>query len=90
MTKTVLIALTIVIFILAMKRLLIFLLCSEQKGAKQENDEHAPTNTQMCEQCSVGKESYEIDEHSEVCPYFEGRDGKVCNFFKPLAEKEGK
>lgn len=39
---------------------------------------------QICPKCKVGKESYELDRHSETCPYIGyWKDGK-CQFFKPL------
>lgn len=46
---------------------------------------------QICPKCKVGKESYELDIHSEECPYiWHLKDGK-CKFFQPLEKpvKEG-
>ena len=39
---------------------------------------------QICPNCKVGKESYDLDKHSDACPYIECcKDGK-CNFYVPL------
>lgn len=43
---------------------------------------------QICPKCKVGKESYELDRHSETCPYIEyWKDGK-CPFFRPIDKLE--
>lgn len=39
---------------------------------------------QICPKCKVGKESYELDRHSDACPYIGcWKDGK-CHFYVPL------
>jgi len=39
---------------------------------------------QICSSCKTGKESYELDKHSEACPYIGcWKDGK-CSFYVPL------
>lgn len=39
---------------------------------------------QICPKCKTGKDSYDLDKHSESCPYIGfWKDGK-CQFFEPI------
>lgn len=39
---------------------------------------------QLCPKCAVGQRSYELDKHSDICPYIGClKDGK-CQFYVPL------
>jgi len=40
----------------------------------------------LCTNCKTGKESYELDKHSEACPYIGCYKFKKnrCNYYKPL------
>ena len=40
----------------------------------------------LCLSCKTGKESYELDSRSEVCPYLSCYNSKkkICRFYKPL------
>ena len=45
---------------------------------------------QLCERCTVGKESYRKDPHSYACQYILCKKNGKCRFFKPIKEKEMK
>ena len=39
---------------------------------------------QLCPKCAVGQRSYELDKHSDICPYIGClKDGK-CHFYEPI------
>ena len=43
-------------------------------------------NKQICSKCETGKKSFELDKHSDNCPYISCcKDGR-CHYFKPLKE----
>ncbi len=53
-------------------------------GYKNKRDSEIFDEKQICCRCKTGKESYELDEHSESCPYIGcWNDGK-CSFYIPL------
>ncbi|MBQ3022483.1 MAG: hypothetical protein IJD91_04060 [Clostridia bacterium] len=87
MANTVLIVLLFIIFLLAVKKVINLLFSTEEKVVEQIDEESPSKEKQRCEKCAVGKANYEIDEHSEVCPFLAGRDGKECGFFKPSEEQ---
>ena len=39
---------------------------------------------QICSNCKTGKESYELDTHSENCPYMMCWSNGRCDYYKPL------
>ena len=39
---------------------------------------------QLCPNCKTGKESYELDQHSESCPYIGYLKEGTCSFFESL------
>jgi len=39
---------------------------------------------QICPKCKVGKESYDLDRHSEMCPYIGCLKDSKCHFYVPL------
>ena len=41
-------------------------------------------NKQICPRCKTGKWSYELDRHSEACPYIHCWRRNKCSFYKPL------
>ncbi len=48
---------------------------------------------QICPGCKTGKESYEVDRHSETCPYISSWHDGECSFYVPLensSEQGGK
>ena len=87
MTKAVLIVLLFIVFLIVMKKVINLLFSTEEKVVEQIDKESPSKKEQRCEKCAVGKANYEIDEHSEVCPFLAGRDGKECGFFKPSEEQ---
>ena len=42
----------------------------------------------LCSSCKTGKESFELDRHSEMCPYisFYNCKKKKCNYYIPLVK----
>lgn len=38
----------------------------------------------LCENCKIGSKIYEIDAHSEFCPYVICYEGDNCPFFRPI------
>ncbi len=38
----------------------------------------------ICPKCKTGKDSYELDKHSETCPYIDCWKNGKCYFFVPL------
>lgn len=39
---------------------------------------------QICPRCKTGKESYDLDSHSEACPYIGCWKKGKCPFYVPL------
>lgn len=39
---------------------------------------------QICPRCKTGKDSYDLDQHSEACPYIGCWKKGKCSFFEPL------
>ena len=83
MKRAVLATLLVIIFLIVTKKI-INLFFSTEKKVEKPYEKPIVKKMQMCEKCAVGKANYEIDEHSEVCPFLGGRDGGECGFFKPL------
>ena len=42
---------------------------------------------QLCPSCKRGMESYELDKHSETCPYMRGMINGKCRFYVPFEKK---
>ena len=60
--------------------------CSDddENGDNNGGDEEMFWEKQICPKCNVGKESYDLDKHSDTCPYMGcWKDGK-CNYYVPL------
>ena len=85
MIKIVLIIFMVIAFFLATKRILTVLSDTEDVAGGKGDDK--PLSKQKCENCAVGQKSYEIDAHSEACPFLEGRNGGECSFFVPLEKQ---
>ena len=62
---------------------------NENKGNSNEGDDEMIWNKQICPRCKTGKWSYELDRHSEACPYIHCWRRNKCSFYKPL-EKHSK
>lgn len=44
----------------------------------------------LCPNCKTGKETYELDRHSEYCPYIGAYSKNKCRYYVPLKqEKKG-
>ena len=43
---------------------------------------------QICPKCKTGKESYELDQYSDICPYIDYWKSGKCPFYKPFPKKE--
>ncbi len=41
-------------------------------------------NTNLCKNCKTGRKTYELDEHSEFCPYIDCYDDDTCPFYRPI------
>lgn len=41
----------------------------------------------ICENCIVGREAYELDKSTEVCPYIRNWKNNKCSFYKPIGNK---
>ncbi len=57
------------------------------KQANMENNEGDDDmfwKKQLCPNCRTGKESYELDQHSESCPYIGYLKEGKCSFFVPF------
>ena len=48
------------------------------------NDEYG--NKHICSDCKTGKDTYNIDPKSEICPYIECLKNGKCSFYVPLEE----
>lgn len=66
---------------------------SDEENNSRQNTEGADEmfwKKQICPKCKVGKWSYELDKHSEACPYIGcWKDGK-CQFFEPINDSSKK
>lgn len=38
----------------------------------------------LCSNCKTGKDSYELDNHSETCPHIAYYEKNKCNYYVPL------
>jgi len=45
-------------------------------------------NKHLCTNCKTGKASYELDIHSEACPYISSYENNKCIFYKPLKKEK--
>ncbi len=45
---------------------------------------------QICPRCKTGKESYELDRHSEVCPYIGCWKNGKCPYFQSVEKTSEK
>lgn len=41
----------------------------------------------ICTNCMTGKMTYELDEHTDVCPYMHCLNGRKCIYYKPIKQK---
>lgn len=59
---------------------------SEEASSRQNNEGYDSTfwKKQTCPKCKVGKESYELDRHSDTCPYIGCWENGKCPFYVPL------
>ena len=87
MAKATIVLLLLIVFLLAIRKIISLLSSAEKNVPEQTQNENLPMKSQRCEKCAVGKAIYEIDEHSEVCPYLGGIKGEECGFFKPLEKQ---
>ncbi len=55
--------------------------CLWQDSEKEKN---TFVKQQLCTNCKVGKQSYEIDNHSEVCPYISCWKDDTCYYYEPI------
>ena len=53
-------------------------------GGNSEEDDGMFLKKQICPNCKTGKESYELDQHSESCPYIGCWKNDECRFYVPL------
>ena len=58
-------------------------------GRADENDINGKNNErdhdmQICPGCKIGKESFELDKHSDACPYICCCKNGKCSFYEPL------
>ncbi len=44
-------------------------------------------NKKLCPKCQTGKDSYNIDNQSTVCPYLEYNNGQRCEMYVKLKKK---
>lgn len=51
---------------------------------REEENSASGDGKSLCSKCKVGKETYAMDEHSEVCPYISGWKDNKCSFYVPL------
>lgn len=59
---------------------------SEREISRKNSKEAEDVNLrkQLCSKCKIGLESYEIDKHSESCPYLSCWKNNKCGFYKPI------
>ena len=92
MTKTLLIVSTFSILafiIIAMYCTLIVASGSKKDDINFDNNEENNNRfckKQICPKCKTGKESYNLDIHSDICPYIESYKNGKCRFYVPLKE----
>ena len=53
-------------------------------GYNSKGDENMFWGKQICSNCKTGKESYELDNYSETCPYIGCWENGKCHFYVPL------
>lgn len=89
MLKTFLITISIIggaFFIIAMYCAMVVAGRSDDQ-TNMENNEGADEmfwRKQICPRCKTGKYTYELDRHSEACPYIGCWKNGKCSFFEPL------
>lgn len=45
--------------------------------------------TKLCPRCRTGREMYEKDKRSDVCPYLAAYTGKTCAWFVEITDCKG-
>ena len=77
----------IVVFVLfAMMCAMIVAGRSDRQADIENNDEADEMflKKQICTGCKTGKDSYELDKHSGICPYIGCWENYKCQFYVPL------
>ena len=41
----------------------------------------------LCPDCKTGKQTYQIDKKSVMCPYIRCHNGKRCSMYVPIKDK---
>lgn len=59
---------------------------SDENNNNNEGYDDMFWKKQLCPNCRTGKESYELDKHSESCPYIGYLKEGTCSFFVPFEE----
>lgn len=57
---------------------------NENDGDNNEGYADMLLKKQICPRCKTGKDSYELDQHSEFCPYIGCWKKGKCSFYVPL------
>lgn len=42
----------------------------------------------LCSNCETGKNTYELDRHSPLCPYISFHNGKECSMYKEMKKEK--
>lgn len=76
----------IVIFVVLFCSALLTVVCFDKNYTKIKNSVVRKT---ICSRCAIGKETCNLDQISEYCPYVTCWENGKCEFFKPI-EKSSK
>ncbi len=82
MTRMFLIVILLICVIFFLCRLIAF--SEQKKKVERENTEKTLKRIYKCDNCEIGKRSFEIDKHSENCPYLASWKDEECHFFKEI------
>lgn len=55
-----------------------------ERENNNEGDDEMFWKKKICPRCKTGKDSYDLDKHSEACPYIGCWKNGKCSFYVPL------
>ena len=86
MAKVISIAILVLLALVAVLR--IKYLVIRKKSLKNKDNAPVVERNYMCDNCETGKKSYELDSHSDNCPYIASWKGEECRFFKAIEDEK--
>lgn len=82
-----------ILLITAVSLILAFIVAlgsSNKNNGNNKSKKYKFLKKQICPRCKTGKHTYEVDKHSEICPYIGSWTKGKCQFYVPIDNKTKK